>query len=141
MPSPCSPTEITLISKEFFIRTKIIRVFSFNYPSKKIYMKPENLQELVCFKLTMIITCKSNIEELMHVFIRAFCLTQKDDQRSTRALPAYYQRTPSVLPVTTSVLPALLQLLHQPHAPEPTFFNNQSQDCDVETWAPSVSRA
>ena len=94
----------------------MIRVFSFNYPPKKIYMKPENLQELVCFKLTMIITCKSNIEELCD--FKAFCLTQKDGQCSTRVLPVYYQRTPSVLPVTTSVLPALLQRLHPPHAPE-----------------------
>jgi hypothetical protein len=131
----------TLTSKEFFIRTKMIQVFSFNYPPKEIYMKPENLQELVCFKLTMIIMCKSNIED----FIKAFCLTKKDDQRSTRVLPVYYQHTPSVLPVTTSVLPALLQRLLPPHAPEdhiqPTSFNNQSEDCDVETWSPSMSRA
>ena len=99
----------------------MIRVFSFNYPPKKIYMKPENLQELVCFKLTMIITCKSNIED----FIKAFCLTKKDDQRSTRVLPVYYQRTPSVLPVTTSVLPALLQRLHPPHAPQDNIHRNQ----------------
>ena len=92
----------------------MIRVFSFNYPPKKIYMKPENLQELVCFKLTMIIMCKSNIED----FIKAFCLTKKEDQRSTHVIPEYYPRTPSVLPVTTSVLPALLQRLHPPHAPE-----------------------
>ena len=89
--------------------------------------------------------------------IKAVQFPPKDDQRSTRVLSAYYQRTPCVLPATISV-PALLQRLFPPtctltrvtqcHHGTPTEkiqgrqnnSNNCIITCNVETWPPSMSR-